>query len=204
MTAINQSNSCKCNSILCYLPDVILAVVLIKLSLMGFSAAQETHDAHEPQISSLIFPLVNFIIFVRIWIFAYFKAIKPALRKQRSAIEESLSAASQALSLAESELAAAKSRLAGLAAEKERLKQEFLEQAQRIEQSIRANAEKTIRDIQRDTQRRISGEFEKAKTEIRAEIAQMASSLARQTLSHKFAAEDDAHLRLEILNSIAT
>ncbi len=192
-----------------FMPDLLLLAFLIILTIKGFSSLpaashdvpHEVAQGHkaEPPLSSLIFPLVNFIIFVRILVYSYFKGILPALRQRQSSVTAFLSRGAQELDKAEQELSLAKSRLASLEAEKESLNQEILEQAKRLEDAIRSGAEKTLGDIQRDTQRRIAGEFSKTQAEIRAEIAVMASQLAKQVLERDLSVEDDARLRKETM-----
>jgi F-type H+-transporting ATPase subunit b len=154
-------------------------------------------SGHEPGLSTLIFPVINFVIYLGIMVFAYFKLAKGALRERSVSVEENLKRSAEALALAQSEFAEMVKRLDALELEKIRLRDEFREEGRRMQEAIRAASEKTKADIQREAARRIENELKKAKADIRSEVVGLAARLARERLQRDLSGMQDQRLREE-------
>jgi F-type H+-transporting ATPase subunit b len=164
-----------------------------------WASAGGEEAVHEPGFSTLIFPVINFVIYLGIMLFAYFKLVKGALRVRSVSVEENLKKSAEALSLAQSELGQMMKRLDALDLEKVRLRDEFGQEGRRMVEAIRTASEKTKTDIHKDSMRRIEDELKKAKADIRSEVVGLAAQLARQRLERELSGVQDRQLREETI-----
>jgi F-type H+-transporting ATPase subunit b len=179
---------------------LVSVFALLLLPATAIAGGGELH--HEPDLSTLLFPAINFVLYLGVMAFAYFRLVRKALHQRSVGVEDSLARSAQALAQAEEELNAAKQRLAAIEQEKAELRSDFLEQGRRLQETIRVGAEKSAAEIGRDTERRIAGELKKAKAEIREEVVSLAAKLARMRLTQELSGDEDRRLREETLSAL--
>ncbi len=164
------------------LPAVLLAME------EGHGGNGEGHGEHHgPSISDLVFPTINFLIFV----FIIWKYVIPpardALRQRREKIAQALDEAKRAKEEAESLRREYQQKLAGLAAEQEKMRTQALEAAERERNRLVEEARQMTERIKNEAQQIAQREVEEARRVLRQEVAhqavQMATALVQSRLT---------------------
>ena len=186
---------------------LLRALALLALAWMWVSspavlnAADETDshaehtEAHDdghpaPSINDLIYPAINFSIYL----FIVWKYVPPAimeyLRRRHSDVVRTASEAGEALARAEKILAGNRARLTALPAEADGIRQDLVEIARRQAERLTATAEETGRRRLADAALLADQERRRAHESIRAEIADAAARIAERNIREKLTGED--------------
>lgn len=179
------------------------AALLVFTVLVG--AAPDVHAAAEGGGTSwtvLALHVLNFGFLL--WLLNRF-AKKPILDfiSQRSfGIRHDIEAAEQKLADAESEIARLRERIAGLEDERERILDAAAAQAEHERGQAVERARETSARIAEDAQRVAAQEIERARQELRAEAAELATTLAGSILRDQLTEDDDQRLVREFVGSI--
>lgn len=138
--------------------------------------------AHAASIRDLLFPAINFGIYLVIVARFVVPAMAEYLRRRRSDAVEAASQASAALAEAERVLAANKQRLAALSSEAESIRQDLVAIATRQGERLVTEAEKS--GVRRLADGKLMAEQERRRAldAIRAEIAAAAVTIAERTI----------------------
>jgi len=171
----------------------IFAAAFFGYAVQAANAAEEAGAEHGSWLL-LMFFAINFILFVG----ALFYFAGPALRKffadRAVTIRTALSRAKSALAEAEDLANKAAARMAALSAELKKLADELEEetafQVGKVADLAKSNAER----IRRDTEMSKSALSEAAKRRVRAQLAESAANLARETISRNFQPADQGRL----------
>jgi F0F1-type ATP synthase membrane subunit b/b' len=150
-------------------------------------------------ISSLFFPTINFLMYLGVMTWLYFKAIKPALQKRKAGVVESLSKAEKRLKNAEQGLNEAKARLAGVDQECKALAAKLNAETEELVRHILNDAEKDAKRIEDDIVNQVENSLLRASHEIRSEIVSSAVKKARAELKDRLSDEQDAAVREQVL-----
>ena len=173
---------------------VVAAALSLLLAIGGVSvaaAAEPDADAHHaahaehehvPSVNDLLFPAINFAVYLVIVVRFVIPAMRDYLRQRRSAAVEAASQASEALAQAERTVAANKQRLARVATEADQIKEDILAIATRHGQRVVTEAEES--GVRRLADARLMAEQERrrALAEIRSEVATAAVGMAEQKI----------------------
>jgi F-type H+-transporting ATPase subunit b len=153
-------------------------------------AAEEGHGEHVPSISDLVFPVINFLLFVFILYRYVIPTVRDALRQRREKITLALEEAKRAKEEAERLRQDYEQKLAGLAAEQEKIREQALEAAERergrIVEEARQMAERVKNEVQQIAQR----EVEEARRTLRQEVANQAVRMATELLQSRLTQTD--------------
>jgi F-type H+-transporting ATPase subunit b len=153
-------------------------------------AAEEGHGEHVPSISDLVFPIINFLLFVFILYRYVIPTVRDALRQRREKITLALEEAKRAKEEAERLRQDYEQKIAGLAAEQEKIREQALEAAERergrIVEEARQMAERVKNEVQQIAQR----EVEEARRTLRQEVANQAVRMATELLQSRLMQTD--------------
>jgi F-type H+-transporting ATPase subunit b len=153
-------------------------------------AAEEGHGEHVPSISDLVFPVINFLLFVFILYRYVIPTVRDALRQRREKITLALEEAKRAKEEAERLRKDYELKLAGLAAEQEKIREQALEAAEqereRIVEEARQMAERVKSEVQQIAQR----EVEEARRTLRQEAANQAVRIATELVQSRLTQTD--------------
>lgn len=151
-------------------------------------ASEAEHGAaHTASIGELLFPAINFAIFVAIFARYVVPALREYLRRRSTDIAAAAGEARATLAEAEQALAVARSRNGALATESEAVRRDLLAIATRQAERLQAHAEESGKRRLADAALVADQERRRAFEGVRAEIATLATSIAetriRSTLS---------------------
>lgn len=167
---------------------------------------EEHHgDAHHhaPALSDLLFPAINFAIYLVIIVRFVIPAMREFLRRRRADVVQAEAEGSAALARAEQDLAAKKNRLAGLKAEAESLRQDLVAIATRQAERVVAQAEESGKRRVADAAILAEQESRRALGEVRAELAREAANLAEQRIRTALTADDQRTFVQQFLKEAA-
>jgi F-type H+-transporting ATPase subunit b len=165
----------------------LLAVLHPVLAL----ASEAGHGAHQaPSIGELLFPVINFSIYLAIVVVYVVPAVREYLRQRHAQIVAAADEAKTALADAERALAAATNRLGTIEEECTGLRDDVVatatQQAVRLHEQARASGERRLRDaglLAEQERRRALGD-------VRAEIAGLATRLAEERIRAALGPDD--------------
>lgn len=167
------------------------ATLLVALHPALALASEAGHgEHHAPSIGELLFPVINFSIYLGIVVVYVVPAVREYLRQRHAQIVAAAEEAKMALAEAERVLAAATSRLGTIDAECTGLRDDLVaaatEQTARLHEQARASGERRLRDaglLAEQERRRALGD-------VRAEIAGLATRLAEERIRAALGPDD--------------
>lgn len=154
--------------------------------------ADAHHEAahHAPSVGDLLFPAINFTIYLFIIVRFVIPAMREFLRRRRADIVEAASQASAALAHAEQSLAASKARLASLQTESDGIRRDLVDIANRQAERLVAQAEESGARRLADAALVAEQERRRALAEVRSAVANAAATLAEQQIRAALTADD--------------
>jgi len=167
----------------------------------------ETHHEsghHTPALGDLLFPAINFSIYLVIIVRFVIPAMREYLRRRRADIAQVASESSAALASAEQAVNATKVRLASLKSEADGIRQDLVAIAERQAQRLIAEAEETGNRRLADASLVAEQERRRAGAEIRADIARAASALAEERIRAVLTPDDQGTFVRQFLKDAAT
>jgi F0F1-type ATP synthase membrane subunit b/b' len=168
----------------------VLASLLTAASPLAVTAtatAEEHHEAsaeheasghHEPSIGDLMFPAINFAIYLVIVVRFVIPAMRDYLQKRHAEIIQTEAESSAQLTRAQGDLAASQARLAQLPKEADGIRQDLLAIATRQGERLKAQAEETGTRRLADAALLAEQERRRALDGLRAELATTTIRLA--------------------------
>jgi F-type H+-transporting ATPase subunit b len=159
--------------------------------------------AHEPSISDLLFPAINFSIYLFIVIRFVIPAMREFLRRRHSEAVLAQSEATAALVSAEERMAAARARQASLSAEGETIRRDLVAVADRQAERLAAQAEETGKRRLADAALVAEQERRRALSEVRADIAKMATDIAERRIRERLTPADQRSFIQQFLKDAA-
>lgn len=130
------------------------------------------------------------------------KPILDFLAQRSQNIRSEIEAAEGRLRDAEHELSELRARLTGFEQEARELTERAAEQAEHEKAAALARARETVQRIREDAQRVAGQEVERARQQLRAEAAQLATSLAGEILRESLTPDDDKRLVGEFIERL--
>jgi len=171
----------------------IFAAAFFGYAVQSANAAEEAGAEHGSWLL-LTFFAINFILFVGVLVYFAGPALRKFFADRAVTIRTALSRAKSALAEAEDLANKAAARMAALSAELKKLADE-LEQETAFQVGKVADLAKSTADrIRHDTEMSKSALSEAAKRRVRAQLAESAANLARETISRNFQPADQGRL----------
>lgn len=159
-------------------------------------------DSLTSGLSSLLWPAVNFILYVIAGIFLYRKYAAPLLRARSIQVEQELRKVVADLADAVRALTTVRNRLVNLDNEKLEIIAHYRNEGQKMAEVIVSNARKAADRMTIDVGRHIEHEFSQAKKETRRELLFLATKKAKEKLERGLSASDDRRLREQVLRQL--
>jgi len=169
---------------------VILLVALLPLALGAAEAEAQGVSA----AMDFLGKVVNFLILFGGLGYLLYKPARAFLENKSRAVEREIEEAAAAKKEAEERLAAAGRRMEGLGREIEGLKAEAEALGRREKEAIAAHAREEAERIRRLTRQEIDARAKAGIKDVRAFVAEKATSQAREMIRRRLASEDQAHL----------
>jgi len=164
------------------------------------SAAEAEH--HAPPISDVIFPALNFLIYAYIIVKFAFPLVRTFLRSRREEVVSAITQASAKKQQAEVLVREYRTKLAGLEQEVQTLLSTLREEAAREKSKLVNEAHALAAKIREDAQFLANQEVIIARQKIRAEMADLAETNARELVQRNLSATDQSRLAGNFLDSI--
>ena len=166
-------------------------------------AAGHGAQAHgpAPTIGSLIWPAVNFAIYLIVMVYLYRRLVRPALKVRAVDFEQRLRKAAQSFQEADREHSLLDERLREIEIEKQEIKDRLTKEGTQMAAQVLVAAEQSGAHMMQDVGRRIERELQKARAEVRQEVINRATAAARKQLEAVSAA-DDLRLRQEAIRGV--
>jgi F-type H+-transporting ATPase subunit b len=175
-------------------------------------ASDAHHDAvahhesahHAASLSDLLFPAINFSIYLFIVVRYVVPAMQEYLRRRRSDVLQAESESRAALSHAEQGVAASRARLASLKAEADGIRQDLLAIATRQAERLTAQADETGRRRLADAALVAEQERRRALADVRADVADAAVTIAERKIRGALTADDQRSFVQQFLKDATT
>lgn len=170
----------------------------------AFAAAAEHGEAHGAgsPLAHLLWPTVNFCIYLGIVVYVVKRMVNPALKARALEIEAMLQKAHHDIAAADQELQSRLTRKAGISQEQQLVRDRLSHDGQRIAEEIVKNAELSAQQIRNDVQKKVDEELKRASAEVRGLVVEGSSKRARQILRETLSKDDDRRLRQEAINGL--
>lgn len=152
------------------------------------------HAEGGSQQLTLIFSVINFLLFAFVLRKYALPAVRESLKKRRATIEQALNEGKRAKEEAEALRREYEEKLAGLSAEQERLRQQALEDAEREKTRILEEAHRMAERVHTETQQVVQREVEEARRLLRQEVAAQAVRLATELIRSHLTPSDQSRL----------
>lgn len=177
------------------------ATVALIVTSPAFAFAAEHHE-EEFGVDSLIWPAVNFFLYVSLMVYLYKRFVRPLLVSRAAVFEQHLQKAAGVLEDAERELGRAEHRLREIETEQKEIRNRLTADGEHLAARLIEQAHENAAAIKRDVARRIEQETSQAQSEIRQLVIQRATGLARQALERGISPEQDRRLRDQTLKAL--
>lgn len=182
-----------------------LSAALMPFALLASEGAAEGHgaaavDHGNPWMSPIwgvpmiVWQAVNLALVIGLFYYLLRKSAPAFFKGRVKEIQDQLSAALREKEEAEARLKEVESKMATLSEEVATIEREAVETAAREKERIRHEAEVARERIHKEAAEEVARQVDEAKRALRAEAAQLAEAAARELLSRKLTAEDDARL----------
>ncbi len=171
------------------------------MTIVPRASAQEHHEVtaganheasghHAPVLADLLFPTINFAVYLFIVIRFVIPAMREYLRRRHSEMIQAQTDSALALSRAQADLASSKTRLTGLKAEAEGIREDLLAIATRQAERLKVQAEETGARRLADAALLAEQERRRAFASLRAELAADATRLAESRIRTALTSDD--------------
>ncbi len=171
----------------------IFAAAFFAYAVQSANAAEDAGAGHGSWLL-LTFFAINFILFVGMLVYFAGPALRKFFADRAVTIRTALSRAKGALAEAEDLANKAAARMAALSAELKKLADELEQETAFQVGKVADLAKSTAERIHRDSEMSRSALAEAAKRRVRAQLAESAANLARETISRNFQPSDQGRL----------
>ncbi len=154
---------------------------------------------HGVDFSTLLWPSVNFVLYLVILRYFYVKYVPSMLRARSVQVADELRRSASELSEAQDQVQLYSKRLKDISEEKKELLERYEVESVNFMKTLLEEAKNKAERLQKDTQRQIERELEIAKKELRIEAVARAAHLARRDVKGSLTQEEDRRIRRELL-----
>ncbi len=169
----------------------------------GGDGGEEHHGVSGTQIVGLFFFTVNFILFGLILRKFAMPFIKEALHKRKEAVVQALNEAKLSQEEAEKVRREYEEKLAGLEAEREAMRAQALESAQREKERILAEASRMAERARVEAQQIATREVEQARRILREEVAEQAVKIATDLIRSRLNPADQNRFVKDLVDEVS-
>jgi F-type H+-transporting ATPase subunit b len=159
-------------------------------------------EHHEPSISEVIFPALNFLIYAFIIVKFAFPAVRSFLRSRREEVIQVITQASAKKLQAEALVHDYKNKVAGLDKEVQSILASWREDAEREKAKLLTEAQSLAVKLKDDAQFLGEQEVKIARQKIRDEMANRAEVMARESVLRHLTPADQSRLAAEFIQDI--
>ncbi|MBI3770855.1 MAG: ATP synthase F0 subunit B [Deltaproteobacteria bacterium] len=156
----------------------------------GTAEGAHHQGAHAPSVTELLFPTINFALFVVILVKYVIPAMREYLRRRVRDVTAAITESSAALADAEALMNSTRARSDSVATERESIRRDVVTSATRQGERLREQAEETGKRRLTDAALVAEQERRRAWQEVRAEVATRATELAESRLRGALSADD--------------
>ena len=174
-------------------------------------AAGADHDAHagaghggvsSAKVWDLIFRIQNFVAAVIILYFILRKPIRQFFGNRRQEIEDTLSELEKKKAETERQYAEMEQKLKDMESQRETILADYVRDGEAEKEKIIQNAKTMSSRIQEQAERAIQQEIQKAKSELKREIAEMSATMAEDLVKSNINDQDQQRLVEEYLTKV--
>ncbi len=159
-------------------------------------------EEHAASVTELIFPLINFIIFVILVKRFLFPFIREHLRSRREEILGAVKEADEGRKRAEALCRDYRGRLAGLGEETKGIRETLRAEGEREKAKLLAEAEQFAVKIKADADFLAEQEIKMARQQVREEMARIAQAAAEKVVQRHLTSSDQRRLVQEFLHEV--
>ncbi|MGE0825040.1 MAG: F0F1 ATP synthase subunit B [Candidatus Binatia bacterium] len=170
--------------------------------LWAMEEGQGGHEAGSSHLWGLVFPAVNFLLFVFVLRKYALPAVQDALRQRQAKIVAALDEAKRAKEEAESLKRDYERKLAGLAEEQQKVRAQALESAERERQRIIAEAQQLAERMKNEVQHIAQRELEEARRVLRKEVSEQAIVMATELLQSRLTPADHSRFVQDFVTEV--
>ncbi len=174
------------------------ALLVSQLWASSAAAAEE----HAASVTEVIFPLINFLIFLYLIKRFLLPLIRSHLRSRREEIVSALGEAGESKKAAEAMVREYRERLAGLGEESGRIQEELRADGERERTKLLREAEELASKMKADTDFLAEQEIKLARQKLRQEIARIAQAAAQKLIQNHLTPADQQRLVEEFLSEV--
>ena len=177
----------------------LLAVLFLSELWAASSAGVEEHAA---SVTQIIFPLINFLIFLYVIKRFLLPLIKSHLRSRREEIVAALGEADESKRSAEAMVREYRARLARMAEETKKIREELRADGEREKARLLKEAEELASKIKADAGFLAEQEVKLARQRLREEMARLAQEAAQKLIQSHLTPSDQKRLVEEFLSGV--
>jgi F-type H+-transporting ATPase subunit b len=186
---------------------VSLLVVVSVLFAFGSVWASSEGGEHEGGLIKnkpldLLYRTMNFALLAGILIFVLRKPLPKALASRRQGIKDQLDDLERQKREAERQLAEYKEKFARLDEEVEKIVAEYIRDGEAAKANIIEEAKAAAEKLQEQAKKNIAHEFQKAKQQLKAEMAEQAVAMAEELIKKDIKPKDQERLIDEYLTKV--
>lgn len=181
-----------------------VAVALLVLPAIALGAEGHATEGHQSRDwGGLAFAVINFSLFLMVLRRFAWPAVKDFLQGRRSEIAEAMSVAARAIAEAEEIRREYAAKEAALGETCRKMVEEIREGAALDRQRALAAASAAAERLKADSERQAASELARARRELRAEAARLATELAEVEIRKKLTAQDRSRLLDEFVAGVS-
>jgi F0F1-type ATP synthase membrane subunit b/b' len=180
--------------------DFALSLALPAFALTACDAAFAAGGEHAEV--SLLWPTLNFFIYLAILGYCIRRLVNPALRARAAEVDDLLQRAARDIAAAAEELGLRQERRRGIAQEQQLIRERLEQDGERIAREVLKNGEHAAAAVRADVGKKVERELKKAAAEVRQQVVEGAAKRARDVLRRSLAPDDDRRLRQEAINGL--
>jgi len=166
----------------------------------AWAAEEAAHEA--PSISELLFPLLNFLLYVYLIKRFVIPAVRDFSRSRRQQIVTSIEGATQSKQKAEAMVKDYQGRLARLPQEIQAIELLFKTEGEREKTKLLEEGQRRVGKIKEDAAFLAEQEVKVARQKIREEMAERAETGAKELIQRNLSPADQSHLVADFIQNI--
>lgn len=170
--------------------------------LWASEAASHGAEHHEPPITDVIFPALNFLIYAFIIVKYALPAVRSFLKSRREEVIATMSQASAKMAAAQGMVDEYQAKLAAVDREVQTLQATLRDEGERDKAKLLADANAMAAKVKDDARILADQEVKMARQKIREEMAIQAEATARALLQRNLSVDDQNRLADEFIQSI--
>ncbi len=179
-------------------------VLYTSLSAFILTCAMPLHASasgggEHADISSLFYPVINFVMYLCLMTWIYKTKIKQVLQNRKVEITKSLNKASDRLNSADKGLAEVQKRFLLIDEECQEIQRKLDAETSELQQHILTEAQALAKRIEDDTVKQVENALLRASHEIRSEIISKAVEKARYEIQNHLTDQEDVAVREQVL-----